>query len=97
MLTYAEDLVDKGFCQGWFARTQSRAKVNAMSDLAVSWCPFGAIQRTAYTFGASDATRRAAVVALQRETGGAISPWADAPERTKDEVIAAMRRARRGC
>ena len=96
VLTYAEDLIVKSFAQGWFARTQSSAKVSALSDQAVSWCPFRAIQRTAYTFGASAATRRAAVVALQREVGGALSPWADAPGRTKDEVIEAMRRARRG-
>ena len=42
VLTYAEDLIDKGFCQGTFARTLSGAAVSPTADMAVSWCPFAA-------------------------------------------------------
>ena len=97
VLSYAEDLIDKGICQGTFARTLSGTAVSPTADMAVSWCPFAAIKRAYYGLDAPLTVYRQAVVALQREVGGAISPWADAPGRTKGEVIEAMRRARRGC
>jgi hypothetical protein len=67
------------------------------SPRAAKWCAAGAINTAGHQIGVDLATIDAALMALLRSLGGSILEFNDAPERTADEVAAALRAAADRC
>jgi hypothetical protein len=58
-------------------------------------CALGAMQRITYGFEIRMECEDRARLALETEIGEAITIWNDAPGRTKEEVVTALRNAKR--
>ncbi len=91
-----ELLESTGWCQGTYARDANGEAVHAMDEEACSYCILGAIWKT-YGYGdASDLVRRILSKGKGKRRGHSIrsiAEWQDAQERTKEEVIAALKAA----
>lgn len=91
-----EILVEKGWTQGCCARDARGKNCDIGSKAAVCYCAVGAISHVS---DYSEPTRpfKQACIALRRviniKQGMSIGSWNDAPERTKEEVIAAFDKA----
>lgn len=90
VLRQAADLIERtGWCRRAFARDKRRRVVGFYSKDACRFCVRGAIYRVGGAGLNGDIERL-----LKRHIGTRhISDWNDAPGRTKDEVIATLRRA----
>lgn len=92
-----EILVEKGWTQGCVAR-DARGKIcDVGSRAAVCFCAMGAISKVA-AFDDPLRPAKQAIIALRRAIGltrslQGVGAWNDAPERTKEEVIAAFDKA----
>ena len=93
ILNAAADLIERtGWTQGCSARDENDKKCGEEDPKAVCYCVYGAIAKSSQTLKYSkslklpfDILRDSAGI-----TGGIIS-WNDHPDRTKEEVIAALR------
>jgi hypothetical protein len=86
-LDEARALIERGWCQGWFAKDARGNNCMEYRPEAVCWCMGGAL----FKVGAPDA-----VDLLRRVIGGdwdGIADFNDAPGRTQAEVIDAFKRA----
>lgn len=97
VLTKAAEIVDRGWCQHWYAKDAAGNAIGmtpsgALKVEAVSFCAVGAIIRAD---GGDDFSGYHPYVGyLERAIGRApISEWNDARGRTKGEVIAALHQA----
>lgn len=76
------------------AVSASKRECNTYSKEACAWCAIGAIDAAYETLGTSCSAFATARDALRQAIGGFyIVPWNDAPERTPEEVEAAMLKA----
>ncbi|WP_158809644.1 hypothetical protein [Beijerinckia sp. L45] len=87
-LAGTRSIVEKGWCQGAFARNQIGDVVLVDAPEACSFCLIAAISKS--TAG-SEAWGNA-VFAFKSAIGwnSALSTWNDQPDRTRDEVLAAI-------
>lgn len=84
-------LVEKGWTQAVMARDSAGYSVSEDDDRATCFCLYGALWRTAQN---QDGLRNSVRDALHDATGGNFVKWNDAPGRTKDEVLALIRRVK---
>lgn len=97
LLNAAADLVAKpgAWTQGYVARDKTGRTVDADARAARCWCGIGAVMRTAKAMK-SDRVEDLACKALHRFAHGrgftSFGKFNDAPERTQDEVVAALRK-----
>lgn len=85
-LDKARALVEQGWTQGQFARDKNGQMVDPRSEMAVSWCAAGALDRAEASKEAFDAFYEAISARL-------IVDWNDAFWRTQSQVIDAFKRA----
>lgn len=91
-LILASDLVTKGWSQGGYALNASGRSVSYTDDAAVRFCVEGAIMRAVRLLKLTGPAAAAPFRKLQ-EVIGDVPGWNDAPERTHEEVVAALRTA----
>lgn len=92
VLREAADLIEPPgrWTRGWLARDRYGWGVLPLSIHAVCWCVRGAIHRVA----PSHDLMLGAVMAAGDQAGTCtLSKWNDAPGRTADEIVAALRAA----
>lgn len=90
VLTEARSMIEKGWTQGWFAKTADGERVLEKNPKAVCWCMAGAYWATAPDWSA----RNDAEGFLRQATGDeSITNWNDTPGRTQQEVLAAYDKA----
>jgi hypothetical protein len=89
LIVKAIDYIKKGWTKGACARNAKGRAVGTCDEEAVAWCPIGAIDAAyPHMFEYRDACKR-----LQRVVGMSIDIWNDVPKRTKEEVLAAFKKA----
>ena len=85
-LVRARELVERGWCQGWFARDADGVEVSFASQSACRFCAIGAIRRVADIPDGNNG------IGLLFRAGGLtaldLAAWNDAPERTQADVLA---------
>ena len=94
ILNAAADLIERtGWTQGEFAKDADGDPVSATSPFANCFCMFGAIYRVT-----AEVSPRGSIMAdlaeeilAERVGYDHFSKWNDHPDRTKEEVIAALR------
>ena len=95
ILTKAADLIEsKGFCKQAYSIDENGKEVDYLSDKAVAFCSIGAIETVSYPSTLDDTGN--AYIAINRvifPTGLSLEDWNDDPDRTKDEVVEAFRKA----
>lgn len=84
-----ELLEQKGWCQGDWAKNRRGASTIYSRDSACSFCLLGSIYRV---YEADERTNALARIASVLKASS-IAAWNDAPGRTKEEVIAALKAA----
>jgi hypothetical protein len=77
--------------QRHFARDLTGGHTRPKADNACSWCALGAIKKVA--FDGVEADKAIAQVYVSLKPKHSIIAWNDAPERTREEVIVALREA----
>lgn len=94
-LMKAADLIElKGWCQDYCAVDDQGEPVTSRSLEAARFCAFGAICKVS---GSDEVVASRATDILTEHLLGAIVPkWNDCPERTKAEVVQALRAAAKG-
>ena len=92
-LVRARGLVERGWCQGWFARDADGYEVAAVSPQACRFCALGAIRHATNVFVEGDNCIRLVLRAGGNEALGDLFTWNDAPERTQADVLALYDRA----
>lgn len=86
-------LIEKGWAQGFYARDAAGEVVSVEDPTACSFCAMGALVYV--TQEASRETSRSAFNAMERAVSdGNIARYNDAPERTKEEVLALFDKAK---
>jgi hypothetical protein len=92
LLTQARALIETGWCRGSSARDAKGLVTPFGGEKAVSFCASGALVHLSYCMTKAF---RDASAALHKAVGafGSLAYWNDAPERTKEEVLAAYDRA----
>lgn len=89
LLNAADLLEKKGWTQGCDARDADGRTVALDSELAQSFCAIGAVHRVAAHVHDADE----ALNVLRRFCRNGVSPWNDAPNRRKEEVVDLLRKA----
>lgn len=80
------EALEAGWCRGAYARNEQGEAVSAKDPAAVEWCLFGAGHKA---YGEDTWGHEIWLDALEELLGVDVADgWNDAPERTKDEVIA---------
>lgn len=91
-LRAAAEYVRRGWCQRRRACNSRYAVVDPCDPDAERWCVIGALH-AAMGDGLTGTRFDVAANAIQAETGRWLSGWNDAPERTQQDVIAALEAA----
>lgn len=110
VLRRAAELVEQGHCKHALAvssQTVFSARCSPLSDKAVAWCVSGAEQRARYEVTGAPGSREGFMEERLRESlnrvlgfpanSAFVIEWNNAPERTADEVAAALRAAADRC
>lgn len=96
VLRQAADLIERtGWCQGVYARDARGVITDFISDAAVEFCALGAIFHCEPEGYAADVSAPEQLL-VNRIGTRTVGEWNDAPGRTKDEVIATLRKAAEG-
>jgi hypothetical protein len=101
VLIEARGLVEKGWCQGTFARTASGEEAHSISPDAHSHCALGAVRAVtlpAFPFIEARVAAREALASFlppaeDQDAQDQIVVFNDAPERTQADVLALFDRA----
>ena len=95
VLRRAGELVEQGWCRFYLAMTGTGICFEGpTSPKAVQWCARGAIQRAAHELDVADESDRVEDLAGENYGGAfGLAHWNNDPERTADEVAAALREA----
>ena len=80
----------KGWCQGHYAEDERGSDTDPGSDKAVKFCSLGAVLSLSPYHTSMIAIRYYLELATERSS---IASWNDEPERTKEEVVAAYKKA----
>lgn len=84
------ELIRKGWCKGYYARTCNMFEVSPCSNLARTWCAYGAIQRVYKSRSCKSYEMYCDM--LTKEIGGySIEYWNDF-QKNSAPIIAAMER-----
>lgn len=96
LLLEAIKKIEQGWCQGAKARDLEGEPIRPQGHAACSWSIIGALDARIMAPFSRDATRASNVLySLTKEVDPvSLSAWNDAPERTKEEVIALPQRVR---
>ena len=94
ILDSAADLLSEEgrWCQGAAALTKEGRFCRPEDPEAASWCALGAIRRVS-DVDIFDPVPANALAFLRDQTSFYLPSWNDVPERTREEVVAALRRA----
>jgi hypothetical protein len=91
-LNAAADTIERGWCQGTYARDAAGNRIRHDAPEAVSFCVRGAVHRQFELM--SDPDKVAAFGFLHASSGiEDLVPWNDDPSRTKAEVVGLLRNA----
>lgn len=90
-LREARALIERGWTQGWFARTAAGNDCWYSAKEASCWCVTGALFRVAISV--REESRLAGTFLAAIDTTDGIAGWNDVPDRTQAEVLAAFDRA----
>ena len=94
VLERAADLLEEfGWCQHQYARTAFGVGVDVDDARAASFCAVGAIDRATLDLAAAPLRSPAVQEFLKDVPGRWFADWNDAPDRTKQEVVSALREA----
>jgi hypothetical protein len=87
-----EGLIQRGWIQRCYARDAGGYRVDPHDSRATCWCLLGACMRAEVDFetGVRDLIR----LAIDPDKKIMLPTWNDAPERTKEEVLEVIRRAK---
>lgn len=95
LLARAEELLTKGWTQKEYARDAMYLPAFWAGDTATCWCLSGALRRAAIDVVASPRDYQDAAQVIYRSEGMLTIPeWNDHPDRTQEEVLGVVRRAR---
>ena len=96
VLRRAAEIVEQGWCQGALARDERGVGVGLNSPRAAAWCAVGAFKLAMHELGCARIPCRSWDSA-EAACGGSAVRFNNAPERTADEVAAALREAAARC
>lgn len=98
LLDRAIALVRGGWTQGVYARTGTGEEISVIHPAACMFCLSGAITRASFgrknEVRLADAARRAVDRVLDSQVPGCRTLYNDAPNRTKEDVIKVLKRAK---
>lgn len=92
-LEEARARIEKGWCQHVYALGPEGKGISARSPRASAWCPDGALF-SRDTESGTEAYVYFARAVHEANPGWSIWEWNDAPERTKEQVLAMFERAK---